>query len=289
MGPIAQWLEQSAHNRKVPGSNPGGPTILSSKETSMKLEKNIIKKIVELAEFDKKYIKIQKEFKKIENEKSNFNIEINNFNQIIEDKKDIEHKALKITKSIELNLKDLEEQLKIKSETLNKVENKKEFESINKEMNEIEDKTYFQEKNLIESTNKHNKIKTELDLLKKQNESEISSINEKIKETDKKIKSLESDLQNYETIRKDKIKDLPLDFLEIYDSIKFKTMRPLSKLVNDYCDECFFVINLKDIQLLKRNYLLSCKNCYRLIYYDPEPKEIIEKDKKFTNNKDEKK
>ncbi len=25
-GPIAQWLEQSAHNREVPGSNPGGPT-----------------------------------------------------------------------------------------------------------------------------------------------------------------------------------------------------------------------------------------------------------------------
>gem|GEM_PF-5964979 len=27
-GPIAQRLEQSAHNREVPGSNPGGPTIL---------------------------------------------------------------------------------------------------------------------------------------------------------------------------------------------------------------------------------------------------------------------
>ncbi len=26
VGPIAQGSEQSAHNRKVPGSNPGGPT-----------------------------------------------------------------------------------------------------------------------------------------------------------------------------------------------------------------------------------------------------------------------
>ena len=25
-GPIAQWLERPAHNRLVPGSNPGGPT-----------------------------------------------------------------------------------------------------------------------------------------------------------------------------------------------------------------------------------------------------------------------
>ena len=25
-GPLAQWLEQPAHNRTVPGSNPGGPT-----------------------------------------------------------------------------------------------------------------------------------------------------------------------------------------------------------------------------------------------------------------------
>src|SRR6266700_1572056 len=25
-GPIAQWLEPPAHNRPVPGSNPGGPT-----------------------------------------------------------------------------------------------------------------------------------------------------------------------------------------------------------------------------------------------------------------------
>lgn len=28
VGPIAQRLEQSAHNREVPGSNPGGPTNL---------------------------------------------------------------------------------------------------------------------------------------------------------------------------------------------------------------------------------------------------------------------
>src|SRR5690606_14142317 len=25
-GPVAQWLELAAHNRLVPGSNPGGPT-----------------------------------------------------------------------------------------------------------------------------------------------------------------------------------------------------------------------------------------------------------------------
>ncbi len=27
-GGIAQWLEQSAHNRLVPGSSPGTPTII---------------------------------------------------------------------------------------------------------------------------------------------------------------------------------------------------------------------------------------------------------------------
>src|SRR6185312_16452872 len=27
-GPIAQWLEQGTHNPLVPGSSPGGPTIL---------------------------------------------------------------------------------------------------------------------------------------------------------------------------------------------------------------------------------------------------------------------
>jgi hypothetical protein len=25
-GPVAQWLELTAHNRLVPGSSPGGPT-----------------------------------------------------------------------------------------------------------------------------------------------------------------------------------------------------------------------------------------------------------------------
>jgi hypothetical protein len=29
-GPVAQWLELTAHNRLVPGSNPGGPTTFSS-------------------------------------------------------------------------------------------------------------------------------------------------------------------------------------------------------------------------------------------------------------------
>ncbi len=29
-GGVAQWLEQSAHNRLVPGSSPGTPTILET-------------------------------------------------------------------------------------------------------------------------------------------------------------------------------------------------------------------------------------------------------------------
>ena len=31
-GPIAQWLERPAHNRLVPGSNPGGPTPIECAE-----------------------------------------------------------------------------------------------------------------------------------------------------------------------------------------------------------------------------------------------------------------
>jgi len=36
-GSIAQWLEQSAHNRLVPGSSPGGPTILMTIPMTMRL------------------------------------------------------------------------------------------------------------------------------------------------------------------------------------------------------------------------------------------------------------
>ena len=34
-GPIAQRLEPPAHNRSVPGSNPGGPTILLFRRVEM--------------------------------------------------------------------------------------------------------------------------------------------------------------------------------------------------------------------------------------------------------------
>ena len=47
-GPIAQLVEQPAHNRSVPGSNPGGPTrklIIINNEGSVEfMEKHKIKK-----------------------------------------------------------------------------------------------------------------------------------------------------------------------------------------------------------------------------------------------------
>src|SRR5688572_19560420 len=40
MGPIAQWLERPAHNRLVPGSNPGGPILVNSEKDERRKTKN---------------------------------------------------------------------------------------------------------------------------------------------------------------------------------------------------------------------------------------------------------
>ena len=56
-GPIAQLAEQPAHNRSVPGSNPGGPTkklvIINFINNTGSVEFMIKQKIIKMPEFYK--------------------------------------------------------------------------------------------------------------------------------------------------------------------------------------------------------------------------------------------
>ena len=50
-GPIAQWLEQSAHNRLVPGSIPGGPTTIYEAKSLFRKKGGFFVLIVDCLEY----------------------------------------------------------------------------------------------------------------------------------------------------------------------------------------------------------------------------------------------
>ena len=56
-----------------------------------------------------------------------------------------------------------------------------------------------------------------------------------------------------------------------------KVSNPVVHVYKDSCSACFYLIASRDLQLLKQNELLPCKDCYRFLYFDNE-KDI--KDKK---------
>lgn len=84
------------------------------------------------------------------------------------------------------------------------------------------------------------------------------------------LTTLSGELKALNEMRESMIKALPAEWQSRYVAMQRMVPDPIVPVVSGLCSSCFYQIIARDIALLKKQEILECKSCYRLLYQEPE-------------------
>ena len=225
-------------------------------------------KFINLVTFDKDLITIERDIvknrKKIENVLSDLSRENDEFDDTrslkIESKKAVDEKELYMKV-----LDDKESQLKQK---IDSISNQKEYKALQREHDQLKEDRLAQEQILLQLWNKFEVIDKSYASKQLAHTEKVKELEEEIASIQASTKKLTSDLKALEKQREEKQEDVPEEWLDIYVNMKGRVEDPVAPVISESCNACFYMVTASDMQRLKRNELLQCRECYRLLYLD---------------------
>lgn len=166
----------------------------------------------------------------------------------------------------ELSMKTLDNRETELKYRLDNVTGVKEYSSLKNEINVIHEQQQACEEDLIEAWDKldhtQKKYKSE-QLLSEAKNIELSQQQDNLS---KKIKNLNSAIEEHELQRKAYVEVLPEELLNNYEHMRGQVKNPVVPVENNSCSACFYPIPGQDLALLKKGKFLPCKSCYRILY-----------------------
>ncbi|OQC69142.1 MAG: Chromosome partition protein Smc [Candidatus Cloacimonetes bacterium ADurb.Bin003] len=170
-------------------------------------------------------------------------------------------------RTLEMDIKQLQEQHKKYTNQLAEIKNNKEYKALNSEIAYIKDKISDLESNLLELMDQENEIKEKVASAKA--ELEKAETRKKEKETDlrEQIASLETKIEDVRNKRNDLARTLPVPVVKHYGNmIKHKNNQAVAYNRNGSCGACGFVIRQQmRIELQLRRKIIYCENCGRIL------------------------
>ena len=203
--------------------------------------------------------------------------EVDELNKRIEDAEEslsvvnlVYHNIQKKIDESELELKSIDDQLNFKKTKLDTVSSPKQFESLQTEILQLAGKRALMEDDLL-------KIYHDLEIAKKNKQEKQKNFEILREETLKSVSNKESLVQGFDSEiatkifeRQPKEQGFPVEWLDKYNSMGQSIANPVVPLVNNACGACFYTPPVSDVSKLKHRQLISCGNCFRILYIEPE-------------------
>ena len=237
------------------------------KRTSMATEA-LWQKLLNLITIDKKQEKFSSQITLLENTVQEIKGLIPDLQTSIESLKQFATNAKKQVDAHELNAQDLKNKLDKKNKALDFVKNQKEYIAIEKEIKSISSQMEEMDDALVEAWNT-------LETTKKEQESKIPTITIQIEaqqklisEKEAKILQIKQERSNLDLQRKEAVSALTPEWLTKYDRMKGRVIDPIVPVLNNSCSGCYYLVPTQDLARLKREAVLPCRSCYRLLYFD---------------------
>lgn len=229
------------------------------------MEKNPLKSFIALVDFDRQVHDIKKTISDLEQRISSLQTKIRKFHQELEQKKQEFFLVKKQLSDAELELKSIDMILAEKKEQLHGGD----YKTLQAKKNEIERMQNLQaeqERLVIDLVNRVDHLskgfeKNSLDVTQ-----EVQKIESEIKTDEESLSRAKSNLELKDKQRSSYQVDIPEDWLAMYKEMQEKVPDPVVPLSFDTCSGCFSMLTASDLQAVKRNVLVRCKLCFRLIY-----------------------
>ncbi len=176
------------------------------------------------------------------------------------------HTLRKSVDALELELKALEELQHEKKFRLGLASSPKEFFSLEHEIAALEKKHAQADEQGIETINQLEEAQKAYESLKAQEPVEIDQKRHALAELESRFKYVTDLRHAYVEQHGQFEKGVPDELLAKYASMKGRVQNPVVEILRDSCSACFYAINKPDLLAAEKHQLITCKDCYRLLY-----------------------
>lgn len=225
-----------------------------------------LKKFIDLITFDQHAISLEAKFeqskKLVEELQESIQKEEQKKSQI-ESKK---HDLVKMVHEQELLLKTLQEQEKALLKKIEKISASREYDAAAKELDQIRLDQSQEEQKYIQLTNKLENLEKDMITTIEQVQEQIKAYQEKIAQEVHDQELIKQELVTVDQQRSEKTIGISQEWMDMYEMMKGRVTDPVVGISQESCSSCFYGLTPRDLQMVKQNGLLQCKECYRLLY-----------------------
>lgn len=223
-------------------------------------------RFINLIELDQEYYNLNSERVLLQNEIEQRHKDI----EVIQNELHLAHENIvdlrKKKDLLELESKALDQEEYKKREKLDNASTTKEYYSLEKEIQDLKRKKEQLEPSVLSLWQDLEKLEKSYQELEEQLHLKISEIEKDIENFKNRRENL--DIQINENLQKRRSIENEVDpeLLSQYNSMKEAVNNPVVPLINESCSVCHLNVTAQDFSEIKRQKLIKCKDCFRLLY-----------------------
>jgi predicted nucleic acid-binding Zn-ribbon protein len=223
-------------------------------------------KFIDLVTFDQTLVTIERDIKKSQEIQQSLLSDIQRLQEDFEDIKTAKLQARKAVDEKELYMKILDDKESVLKKKLASISNQKEFKSLEKETLVINADRLRHEQELLVLWNKLETLNKTYEFKSTLHEEQAAKFHGEVAKIKNEVADLHDQLKVLEAQRLEKQQNVPQEWLDMYVNMKGRVPNPVVPVIHDSCDACFYSVTPRDLQMLRANKLLQCRDCYRLLY-----------------------
>jgi len=225
-------------------------------------------KFIDLVTFDQSLVKTERDIQKFEEVEKSLAQDIQRLQDDFLDLKTTKLQARKAVDDKELYMKVVDGKEVELKDKYKSVTTQKELKSLEKETVIVNSDRLENEQELISLWNKAETLEKNYEAQQKTHDELTNKLNVEVQSLEKNKTALKIELDALLEQRLIKQENIPQEWLDMYVNMKGRVNNPVIKVVDDSCDACFYSVTARDLQVLRQNKLLQCRDCYRLLYFD---------------------
>ncbi len=263
--------EPPAHNRQVPGSNPGRPTAAEAKKVV--IVDIDFEKLIQLQALDSEIRNTAFILEGIPRLIQDVEKRIQAGSKAVAESKDRMAHNQKRRRDLEGEVKDLKVQIGKYKRQLNEVKTNKEYTSLLHEIDETQHKVDGLEEAIIAEMLAADDIEEEIKRASLRQGQDEETLRREARALEDKAKELEVRRSRLVLDRSALVPLIPADQLRVYETIALKKNGvPLSAIKGEFCSACHMRVRPQMLNEVRdRTTLHLCENCGRILYLPAKP------------------
>lgn len=183
--------------------------------------------------------------------------------------KTLAHSLQKNMHTLELEGRALREREKEVRRKLDLVKSEKEFFALKKEQEELVTKQENTENAFLNAMQQNEAATIQHEKAAQETAAWFADHSKLIEDQHHKIHEMETQLEHLKNECSRRHDEAPIEMREQYEALRKNMRDPYAPLSGNHCSVCSTEVPLKDLGTLRKNVLVPCKTCYRMLYITP--------------------